>query len=102
MCSCSWLLQAGKVGEWEMEQPTIASCLLGLGNAWDFNPLTPYCLLILPTIPALPACCCPGPCISFLWDSPSLRAAVLQISLHRLNPSPRLNVIYHTTEGVVI
>lgn len=106
MCSCSRLPQAGKVGEWEKGPPARPSHPAGAGQCTGAQ----HAHVPLPAIAAC-HCCLPclllpaGPCVAPLqgWERPSLcRAAVLQIILHRLNPSTRLNVIYHATEGVVI
>lgn len=102
MCSCSRLLQAGKVGEWEKGPPARPS---HPATAEQPRP-APVLLPAVAAHPARPACCCrlaPASLPSGTGrDRPCAEPAVLQISLHRLNPSTRLNVIYQATEGVVI
>lgn len=105
MCSCSRLLQAGKVGEWEKGPPARLSHPATAEQRTGARP-APVLLPAIAAHPAHPACCCrlaPASLPSGTGrDCPCAEPAVLQISLHRLNPSTRLNVIYHTTEGVVI
>lgn len=60
MCSCSRLLQAGKVGEWEKGPPARLSRPAGAGARPARVPLPAAaacncCLRLLPALPALPA-----------------------------------------------